>query len=343
MSPCTGRAVVVNRRGGPEHLRVIDKDFPDPALGSVRVAVQVAGVAYGDVLLREGLVPRTVYPVTPGYDAVGVVDAVGQGVTSLVVGQRVVVRTAGHGGCATHVEVAADYAVAVVAELEAAAVAALPLNYLSAWQMLTRVAPTPAGGTVLVHGAAGGVGGALVELAQQRGLEVIGTASASRLPGLADRGVKAVDRSGDWVRAVRALAPSGVDTAFDGVGGPTSRRSFRLLAPGGHLVVYGITSGLAGGRRSPAALARTVAGTPRQSALGLFSKGLGIDGYLSATYVPAHPQRFRDDLTELVGLLQRGAIAPTIAARLPLNEVQQAHRLLADGVTGKIVLDVGQE
>jgi NADPH:quinone reductase-like Zn-dependent oxidoreductase len=340
MSPSNGRAVIVNRRGGPEHLRVVDREFRDPAPGSVRVVVQAAGVAYGDVLLREGLVPRTSYPVTPGYDAVGVVDAVGLGVATPTVGERVVVRTEGRGGYASHVEVSADFAIVVPAELDAAALVAQPLNYLSAWQMLTRVAVTPAGGTVLVHGAAGGVGSALAELAQLRSLRVIGTASAARLPALTERGVEAVDRGSDWARGVRARAPGGVDTAFDGTGGPTSRRSFGLLAPGGHLVVYGITSGLVGGRRSPTALARTAAGTLRQSALGLFSKGLGIDGYLSATYLPAHPQRFREDLTELVALLQRGAISPTIAARLPLEEVGQAHRMLAGGVTGKIVLEV---
>ena len=340
MSQSNGRAVIVSRRGGPEHLRVLETRFPDPAPGSVRVAVQAAGVAYGDVLLREGLVPKTSYPVTPGYDAVGVVDAVGEGVTSPALGQRVLARTEGRGGYATHVQMSADFTVPVPADLEAGVLVALPLNYLSAWQMLTRVAPTPAEGTVLVHGAAGGVGSALVELARLRGLHVIGTASAARLPALTEQGASAVDRGGDWVRGVQALAPGGVDTVFDGVGGSTSRRSFALLAPGGHLVVYGITSGLAGGRRSPAALARTAAGTLRQSALGLFSKGLGIDGYMSATYVPAHPQRFREDLTELVTLLQRGAISPRIAARLPLEQAQEAHRLLAGGVSGKIVLEV---
>ncbi|WP_432519121.1 zinc-binding dehydrogenase [Kineococcus sp. SYSU DK006] len=340
MVASSGRAVVARRRGGPERLVLADQEFADPAPGGVRVAVQVAGAAYGDVLLREGLVPGTEFPVTPGYDAVGIIEAVGEGVTELVPGQRVVVRTAGSGGYATHVEVSQDFAVAVPLDLDAAALVALPLNYVSAWQMLTRVAPAAPGSTVLVHGAAGGVGGALAELAQLRGLTVIGTASASRLEALTAGGVVAVDRAGDWVRAVRAAAPDGVDTVFDGVGGATSRRSFTLLGAGGHLVVYGITGGLRRGRRSPLALAGTAAGTLRQSALGLFGKGLGIDGYMSASYVPAYPKRFREDLTELAALLTRRAISPRIAARLPLAQAAEAHRLLADGVSGKIVLDV---
>ncbi len=297
-------------------------------------------MAYGDVLLREGLVPRTRFPVTPGYDAVGVVEAVGEGVTELARGQRVLLRTPGSGGYATHVEVSQDFAIAVPVDLDAAGLVALSLNYVSAWQMLTRVAPAAPGGTVLVHGAAGGVGGALVELARLRGLTVIGTASAARLEALAARGARAVDRRGDWVRAVRAAAPDGVDIVFDGVGGATGRRSFSLLGAGGHLVVYGITGGVQRGRRSPIALASTAAGTLRQSALSLLSKGLGIDGYLSASYVPAYPDRFRQDLTELVALLARQAISPSIAARLPLAQAAEAHRLLAGGVSGKIVLDV---
>ncbi|WNG51901.1 zinc-binding dehydrogenase [Archangium minus] len=333
-----GEVVIASKRGGPETLAVRPRRFDEPRAGLVRVAVEAAGVAYGDLLLREGLVPGAAFPVIPGYDAVGVVEALGADVTGVSVGDRVAVRTDGTGGYASHVEATPALMVPVPAALSGEVAVALVLNYTTAWQMLTRVAPVGAGGTVLVHGASGGVGGALAELARLRGLRVLGTASPSRLKRLEDRGVVPLDRSGDWAARARKLTPAGLDAVFDAEGGAVARRSLGLLGPGGHLVVYGASGSLRGGRRSLLGLVQMALTSPFLSALSLFIRGVGVSGYLSSSFVPARPAWFREDLTHLLELAARGEIAPAMGARLPLRDAPEAHRLLATGTAGKLVL-----
>lgn len=341
MTTVPGTAITVSRTGGPDVLTAAHREFGLPGAGAVRVAVDAAGVAYGDLLLRNGLTPGTRLPATPGYDAVGTVDATGSGVHELSVGDRVLVHTGGTGGYATHVEARAQLAVPVPDGIDEVAAVALVLNYVTAWQMLTRVAAVGTGGTVVVHSAAGGVGSALAELAAVRGLHVIGTASRTRIGTLEARGITAVVREPGWAGAVRKIAPDGVDAVFDGIGGHVGRESFGLLGAGGHLVTYGASGALKDGRRSLVGLARAGMGGVRPSALTLLRRGVAVSGYLSATFVPAHPTWFREDLTALLALLADGVIAPAIAARLPLTQAAEAHRLLARGVPGKIVLTVG--
>jgi NADPH:quinone reductase-like Zn-dependent oxidoreductase len=333
-----GTSITISARGGPDVLKKIDQSFTGPMPGFVRVVAHSAGVAYGDLLLREGLVPRTKFPVVPGYDVAGVVDAVGDDVTGIAVGDRVVAKTGGTGGYATHVTVRADLTVPFAGGTDPVLLSALALNYVTALQMLSRTVSIGDGSTILVHGAAGGVGSALSELALLRGIRVLGTASANRLNVLESSGVHAVDRSGNWQNTVRTLAPGGVDVVFDAVGGATSARSLPLLGVGGHLVAYGVSSVLSHGRRSLFSLGRVALQSPRRSSLGLFATGLSIDSYDSSTFVPAHASWFRSDLASLIQLLADGAIHPAIAARIPLSRAADAHRLLAQGVAGKIVL-----
>ena len=337
MSQAAGRAVHVERRGGPEQLQLTDREFADAAPGMVRIVMEAAGVAYGDLLLREGMVTGAPPHPIPGYDSIGVVDSVGAGVTGISIGDRVALRTDGTGAYSTHVEGSAAYVVPVPQGVRAHQAVALVLNYVTAWQMLTRVAPVGEGGTIVVHGAAGGVGSALAELGRLRGLIVLGTASESRREGLESRGVRAFDRL-SWTREIAAAVPHGVDAVFEGVGGGTSRRSLALLGPGGQLVSYGVSSILANGRRSVRGLVGAIARPARASSFDLFRRGIGMNGYLSASYVPAHPDWFRRDLSTLLGLLEDGAIAPVIAAEFPLSHAAQAHRAIASGATGKVVL-----
>jgi NADPH:quinone reductase-like Zn-dependent oxidoreductase len=335
-----GAAVVAHKAGGPDVLSLRKQRFHPPAPNHVRIAVERAGVAYGDLLAREGMTPGLRFPLTPGYDAVGRIDAVGPGVSHLSIGQRVATRTNGTDGYATHVFATPDLTVPVADDLDSSAVSALILNYVTAWQMLTRVAPTGESGTVLVHGAAGGVGGALAELARVRGLSVIGTASPSRLDTLRRRGIAAVARGDRWVEEADALAPGGVDAVFDGAGGRQGRESLKLLGPGGRLVIYGASGALRGGRRSLVGAATTALASARPSALALFRRGIGVIGYMSATFVPAHPAWFREDLSHLMQLVGEQRIAPTIAGTFPLEDARTAHEMLAEGASGKIVLSV---
>jgi NADPH:quinone reductase-like Zn-dependent oxidoreductase len=325
---------------GDKAFRVAPRTLIGPEDCQIRIKTQTAGVAFGDLFLREGLVRRDVRGLVPGYDAVGTIDALGAQVGGLTEGDRMAVWTNGMGGYATHVTVDATLAVPVPAAVDAATATALILNYVTAWQMLTRVAPVGAGGTILVHGASGAVGGAVAELAQLRGVTVLGTASLSRAPLLHSRGIEPLDRAGDWARDARRLVPGGLDAVIDSIGGRVTRQSMQLLGPGGHLVVSGFSSSLKNGRRNIPGLVGAVLKAPRPLALTLFRRGTGIHGYASTEFIPARPDWFREDLAILFDLSASGSITPRIAEQFPLERAAQAQALLARGVDGKIVLTV---
>src|SRR5213596_62811 len=245
------KRVVVGHYGGPEVLQVVEEDDPRPGPGEVRVRVLAAGVSFSDALLRAGTYlggPKP--PFTPGYELVGVVEELGPGCSRLREGDRVAVLTV-WGADAERVCVPEPYAVEVPENLDPAEVVSLVLPYMTAYQLLHRVARVKSGETVLVHGAAGRVGTAVLELGVLAGLRLYGTASARDRAAVERLGAVAIDyRTEDFVARVRRLPGGGVDVVLDGLGGALSVRSFRALRPGGRLVVFGYSSALTHGRRS---------------------------------------------------------------------------------------------
>src|SRR5580704_7451780 len=185
--------VVISGLGGPEVMKVVEEEMPEPEAGQVRVTVLAAGVAYADILIRRGLYPdQPPFPCTPGYDIVGEIDAVGEGVTEFRVGQRVAAMTM-IGGYSQFTIVPAEHLVAVPDGLDAAEAVSLVLNYVTAYQMLHRVAHLRAGQRMLVHGAAGGVGTAALQLGKIAGLEMFGTASAAKHDLVRELGATPID------------------------------------------------------------------------------------------------------------------------------------------------------
>src|SRR5512133_1321746 len=245
------KRVVVERYGGPEVLKVVDEDDPRPATGEVRVRVLAADVSFSDALLRAGIyLGGPTRPFTPGYELVGVVEELGAGRSRLMVGDRVAVLTV-WGADAERVCVPEKYAVEVPEDLDPAEVVSLVLPYMTAYQLLHRVARVKSGETVLVHGAAGRVGTAVLELGALAGLRLYGTASARDRAAVEQLGAVAIDyRNEDFLARVRGLPGNGVDVVLDGLGGALSLRSFRALRPGGRLVVFGHYAMLARGRKS---------------------------------------------------------------------------------------------
>src|SRR5213592_2351161 len=245
------KRVVVDHFGGPEVLRVVEDDDPRPGPGEVRVRVLAAGVSFTDAQLRAGTylgVPKP--PFTPGYELVGVVVELGPGCSRLKVGDRVAVLTV-WGADAERVCVPETYAVEVPEDLDPAEVVSLVLPYVTGYQLLYRLATAKSGETVLVHGAAGRVGTAILELGALAGLRLYGTASARDRAAVERLGAVAIDyRNEDFLARVRELTGGGVDVALDGIGGAVSLRSFRALRPGGRLVVFGRHETLAHGRKN---------------------------------------------------------------------------------------------
>jgi NADPH:quinone reductase-like Zn-dependent oxidoreductase len=331
-------AVVVRTHGGPDRLVVEQVPMPVPGPGQVLVEVEAAGVAYADVLMRRGVYPETPQlPFTPGYDVVGRVRAVGPDVQTLAVGDRVAALTV-TGGYASHTLATADLAVGVPDDLPADRITALVLNYVTAYQLLHRIAKVPPGGSILVHGAAGGVGTALLELAAAHGVQAWGSASGDRTAAVTARGGVAIDRTRhDVATQVRGALPEGVTATFDAVGGRHLHLSRHATQRRGSVVSYGISFAVDEQLSRRVALRRHVGSLARIS----LTPGPRARLYVIAGrrgFATRRPHSFREDLGTLVGLLRRGQLDPETRC-LPVTDASRAHTLLEQGaVTGKLVL-----
>lgn len=338
------RKVVITRRGGPETLRVVREDLPVPGTGRVRVRIEAAGVAFADLMMREGIYPGSPpFPFAPGYDIVGRVDSLGVGVDSVRVGQRVAALTV-FGGYADYFCLPADDLVTVPEGLDSATAVCLVLNYLTAWQMLHRTARIERGDTILVHGAAGGVGTALLELGRLHDARCIGTSSAGKHDIVRNLGGEPIDYRGeDFVARVRDLCGgSRVDAVFDPIGGGHWRRSYSTLGFGGILVGYGFYGGTSGGRRSLVGSLVSFIRNPGFSVLDMVGSSRRVAGYSVSSLKRRRQDWYREDLATLLDLCDERKLSPLIAERLPLEQASRAHELLGGrAVCGKIVLVTG--
>jgi len=335
------KRVVVDHFGGPEVLRVVEDEDPRPGLGEVRVRVLAAGVSLSDAQMRAGTYlggPKP--PFTPGYELVGIVEELGPGCSRLRQGDRIGALTQ-WGADAERVCVPEAYAVDVPDDLDPAEVLSLVFTYMTAYQMLHRAAMTQRGETVLVHGAAGRVGTAVLELGALAGLRLYGTASARDRAAVERLGAVAIDyRNEDFLARVRQLTSDGVDVALDPIGGAVSLRSFSALRPGGRLVVYGRQNTLgADGHKNWPAVFEWYAATAGVALWGLLSPRRRVLAYRVQKLRIRHQDWFREDFRALLELLRRGEIHPVVAERLSLTDARRAHELLErSAATGKLVL-----
>jgi NADPH:quinone reductase-like Zn-dependent oxidoreductase len=326
--------VVITGRGGPEVLKLVEEDLPAPGPGHVHVRVLAAGVAYADVLMRHGLYPKIPpFPFAPGYDIVGDIDALGAGVTQFARGQRVAALTM-IGGYAQYTLVPTVHLVPVPDQLDPAEAVSLVLNYVTAYQMLHRVANLREGQHLLIHGAAGGVGTAALQLGKIAGLIMFGTASKPKHELVSSLGATPIDyRSENFVDRIPQLAPGGVDCALDPIGGKNWLASYRCLRADGTLACYGASSAVTEGKLS-AGLGFALLGL-----LKIIPDGKRALWYNVKTLRDSHPDWFREDLSKLFGLLAARKIQPVIAAKLPLREAARANELLEQAqISGKIIL-----
>ncbi len=354
------KRVVVDHYGGPEVLKVVEEDDPRPGPGEVRVKVLAAGVSFTDAQLRAGTylgVPPP--PFTPGYELVGVVDELGPGCTRLRAGDRIGALTV-WGADAERVCVPEANAVPVPEDLDPAEVVSLVFTYMTAYQVLHRTARVKRGENVLVHGAAGRVGTAVLERGAVAGLRMYGTCSGRDRAAVERLGAVAIDyRTEDYLTRVRELPGKGVDVVLDGLGGKTSLRSFRALRPGGRLVLYGHYSTLSHGHKSSRAWVEWYAATATLALWGLLSPRRQVHAYriqklreghqvlpigrghpaLPVGGGPRYPQWFGEDFRALLDLLRTDKIHPVVAERLPLADARRAHELLESSASkGKLVL-----
>jgi NADPH:quinone reductase-like Zn-dependent oxidoreductase len=333
----------ISQYGGPEVLQLVEESaIPEPGPGEVRIKVLAAGTGFTDTMIRRGRYPdfKGPLPFTPGYEIVGVVEKAGADVVTPRIGETVADLCV-VGGYAQYAIRPARALVLVPDGIDAAEAVCIPLAYLTAFQLLTRCRNLPPGASVLVIGASGTVGTALLDLARHLGLKAIGTCSAANLPVIERYGAAAIDyRAGDFVAAVRQLTPNGagVDIAFDAIGGAHFARSFACLAPGGLLVGYGSQT-MAVGRETLLTAGLGLARLKLWSTLSFLFSGRSALFYSVTACRSAEPEAFTADMAELFQLLRAGAIRPAVVDRLPLAAAGKVHaRIDKGGVGGKIVL-----
>jgi NADPH:quinone reductase-like Zn-dependent oxidoreductase len=333
----------ISHFGGPEVLHMVDEPtIPEPGPGEVRIKVLAAGTGFTDTMIRRGRYPdfKGPLPFTPGYEIVGVVEKSAAGVIAPLEG-AMVADLCVVGGYAQYAIRPARFLVSVPDGVDPAQAVCIPLAYLTAFQMLTRYRGLRSGATILVIGASGTVGTALLDLARHLGLKAIGTCSAANLAVIERFGAAAIDyNAGDFVPSVRKLTQdgAGVDIAFDAIGGTHFGRSFACVAPGGLLVGYGSQT-MAVGHESLLAAGLGLAKLKVWSALSFLFSGRSAVFYSITARRSTHPEEFKADMATLFQLLRAGAIQPVVIDRLPLAAASEVHaRIDRGGLGGKIVL-----
>jgi NADPH:quinone reductase-like Zn-dependent oxidoreductase len=327
------RVVQVRRFGDPDGLAVVDAPLPKAGLGEVRVRVLASSVEYTDVTIRRHLYPWVFRrpPFTMGYDVVGEIDQLGDGVRGLQLGDRVADMTV-IGSNAAYRTLRTDRVTRVPAGLDVAEAAALILSWTTAYQLLHRVARVQQGQRVLVQGAAGAVGQALLVLGRMAGVILWGTARAAHAALIRELGATPIDyQREDFTRVL----PGGFDIVFDGIGEDGYRRSFAALKRDGLLCAYGYSAGVQERRR----LLTMMMWIARLYLWSWLPGGKRACGYSINVMRARHPAWFREDLERLFRLLASGIIRPRVAERISFDEVAEAHRRLeAGGLEGKLVL-----
>jgi NADPH:quinone reductase len=327
------RVVQVRRFGGPDELEVVDAALPTAGRGEVRVRALASSVEYTDVVIRRHLYPWVFRrpPFVLGYDVVGEIDQLGDGVSGLQLGDRVADLTV-LGSNAAYRTLRADHVTRVPAGVDAAEAAALILSWTTAYQLLHRAARVQRGQRVLVQGAAGAVGQALLVLGRMAGLDLWGTARGAHAALIRNLGATSIDyQREDFTRVL----PGGFDVVFDGIGEDGYRRSCAALNRGGLLCAYGYTAGVQPQRR----MLTMLMWVARLYLWRWFPGGKRAGGYSINVMRARHPAWFREDLERLFGLLATRAIRPRVPERISFDEVAEAHRRLeAGGLDGKLVL-----
>ncbi len=340
------RAVVLTGTGGPEVLQVQERPDPPVGPGELRIAVRAAGINFADTLARVGLYPDA--PKTPcvlGYEVAGEVESVGAGVSEHAVGDRVVAGTR-FGGQAELVTVPAEQALPLPDRLSFEQGAAFPVNYGTAYAALMLMGSLREGTRVLIHAAGGGVGISATQIARNAGAEIFGTASPGKHDAIRAQGVThAIDyRNQDFeAEVMRITNGEGVDLIMDALGPTSFRKDYRLLRPGGRLVMYGLSENSDNGVRNIPTTLKSLAKMPLATmpwwrSLMMMNENKGVFGLNMLSWWEREGNL--DRVTEpLMADLEAGRIEPVVSEAFPFDRAGEAHQFIAERRNvGKVVL-----
>ena len=328
--------ILYQHKGGLDVIQPLDLDLAEPQDGEVCVQIIACGVAFADILMRLGAYPGApAFPFTPGYDLVGRVISSGPRCNIFKPGQFVAALTV-RGAYAAYINLPQEELVPLPNGVDPYEASASILNYVTAWQMLQRHALVQNGESILVHGAAGGVGTALLQLAALSGLKVFGTASHAKHDLVSSLGATPIDyHSEDFVsRILQVTRGRGVDVVFDGVGGSNLWRSARALRRGGKLIGYGFLQSYNQDHINNTQTILTFGMMPL-----IMLQGKRVSFYSIGDEKKKDLAAFKNDLSSIFNLLKDHKINPVIGARFPLDQAAEAQRLLGSAaVSGKIIL-----
>ncbi|WP_129703850.1 medium chain dehydrogenase/reductase family protein [Priestia megaterium] len=328
--------VIVKGYGGSEVISVIEEPLRKPERGEIRIKVQSAGVALADIMRREGKYPLPPsLPFTPGYDAVGLIDELGEGIDGYAIGDKVAVFFNGTGGYAAYVYAKPYEVVKIPSHIDSTMAVSIILNYVTAYQMLHRLAKVSQGERILIHGASGGVGTALLELGRLAKLEMYGTASLAKQQIVSKFGATPIDyKNEDFVEVLHLQVPKGIDVVFDSIGGKNYERSLQTLSKKGRFIGYGYTSILEEGE--PETWIKDWKSLKEKQ---ITDKGNQIFLYSITSLKKERLDWFQKDLKFLLSLLEKGKINPLISHCIPLQKAAQAQEYLEKSLSiGKVVL-----
>lgn len=336
------RAVWIRKIGGPEVLEVRETPDPVPAAGEVRIRTKACGLNFAEVSARQGIYPDAPKPPSiVGYEVSGVIDQLGEGVTGLEAGMRVM-AICRFGGHADTVCAPAHQVVPIPDAMSFEEAAAMPVNYLTAWQMLFGIRRIAKGDRVLVHMAAGGVGTASLQLCKSvEGVTTYGTASGGKHDYIRKQGCDhPIDyRTTDYVAAIKELTNGeGVDAVLDALGGKDWKKGYSILRPGGVLICFGLANAQQAGTRSWWRLITQVLSIPRFNPLTMMGQNRGVSGVNLGT-MWEHRAMIHDNLVRLLELYERGVAKPHIDSTFPFEKAAEAHARIEHGKNlGKVLL-----
>jgi len=332
------KRIVVTKFGEPEVMQLVEEpNLPEPKDNEVRVKVLYTSANFTDVMIRKGMYPEVKEkpPFSPGYDMVGVVDGVGENVTRFREGDKVADMPV-IGAYSEYICVPEKQLIHVPDQLDPAEATSIILSYVTAWQMLHRIAKVKKGQKILVHGAGGAVGMAMLQLGKLMDLEIYGTASKSKHDMIKAAGAIPIDyKTTDFTDYIKNHTEGGLDVVFDPIGGDNFRKSFSILRKGGKLVAYGFYNAVMGhGGSIPMDFMKLQLGN-------ILPNGKSATFYSIGALRRKHPDWFREDLTTLFKMLAEKKIKPHVAGHYPLEKAQEVHQLIEEAkIKGKIVFDL---
>ncbi len=319
------KKIIIEKYGGPEQLKLVEEpNLPEPKANEVRIKVLFTSANFTDIMIRKGMYPEVKEkpPFSPGYDMVGVVDQVGDSVTRFHKGDKVADMTV-IGAYSEYICLPENRLIHLPDKLDPAEAVSTILSYVTAYQMLYRIAKIKKGQKILVHGAGGAVGLAMLQLGKLMNLEMFGTASATKHDLIIEKDAIPIDyRTVDFASYIKNNTRKGVDAVFDPIGGKNFKKSFRILKKGGTLVAYGFYNAVLGnGGNIPVEYMSL-------KLKNLLPNGKSATFYSIGALRKKHPDWFKEDLTTIFKMLEEKKIQPLIERIITIDKASEAHQII---------------